>query len=67
MKNKLLRQARFNSILLAISFATTTISSAMTGSLLAIIGFLATIATVGDVITFNEAVKASESEQPKEN
>lgn len=67
MKNKLLRQARFNTILLAISFGISSVTSAAGGSLVCIIGFLATVFTIGDVITLNEAIKASESEQPKEN
>lgn len=54
----LLRTARLNSVLLAISFGLNTVTAAAGGSILfTVLGVLATGLTIRDVITFNNAIK----------
>lgn len=58
---ELLKRARFNSILLAISFGTTTLgnlgNTSGIGILFTVIGVIATVSTIQDVLTFNKAIK----------
>lgn len=54
---KLLVQGRFNSFLLLFFFVTTTIEQMAVGNLWAILGILASLGTVFDIINFNKAIK----------